>query len=327
VLTQAELISHALDNEEGNLVEHRDYLKLEEEKRKRARVVRSVVEGPLLRWISKTEEIKVQVPAPQPQVSVAAYGGYNFGFGGASSYPPTFNFPLPAIGTSTAPSIQPQDTVADQTPTAVTQTYNFSASQTQNPNPSSLTVPAPTSSNPYMSYLRLAIPPAIPPPPPPPIEITQTVEKNYVVHERAQYEGVSKPPWNDTMTAMFGNHVKWDALRVYVGKGRPLGMVSSFLLTHRQLTSLLVLARSKTQCPITGSVAKYVDPRTGVPFASVEAYNTLTKVLEHQFVWSKELCCYTRDGDWEGFKIEATPPKEKEKERREGTRRSTRLEG
>ncbi|KAJ2929648.1 hypothetical protein H1R20_g7434, partial [Candolleomyces eurysporus] len=41
--TQAELIARALDNEEGNIREHRDYLKNEEEKRKQARVVRATV--------------------------------------------------------------------------------------------------------------------------------------------------------------------------------------------------------------------------------------------------------------------------------------------
>ena len=55
--TQAELIARALDMEEGNTIEHREYLSIEEEKRKKARVVRKNVEGPLLRWISKVEHI------------------------------------------------------------------------------------------------------------------------------------------------------------------------------------------------------------------------------------------------------------------------------
>ncbi|KAF7316957.1 YL1-C domain-containing protein [Mycena chlorophos] len=42
IRTQAELIAQALDAEEGNIVEHRDYLKQEEEKRQRARVVRQL---------------------------------------------------------------------------------------------------------------------------------------------------------------------------------------------------------------------------------------------------------------------------------------------
>lgn len=52
------------------------------------------------------------------------------------------------------------------------------------------------------------------------------------------------------------------------------------------------LARPKDICPLTGKVARYRDPRTGVPFASVQAFETLTKVLEHEFVWSEDLGCY-----------------------------------
>ena len=69
--TQAELIARALDMEEGNIKEHKNYLTLEEEKRKKARLVRETVEGPLVRWISKAEKVKVSVeppptPAPAP---------------------------------------------------------------------------------------------------------------------------------------------------------------------------------------------------------------------------------------------------------------------
>ena len=55
ILSQAELIQQALDTEEGNIKEHRDYLIQEEEKRRRARVVRMAVTGPLVRWVSKVE--------------------------------------------------------------------------------------------------------------------------------------------------------------------------------------------------------------------------------------------------------------------------------
>ena len=71
--TQKELIDRGLDMEEGNIEEHRNYLTLEEEKRKKARVVKLSVEGPLLRWISRKEEVTVLVqpsppapPAPAP---------------------------------------------------------------------------------------------------------------------------------------------------------------------------------------------------------------------------------------------------------------------
>lgn len=45
-------------------------------------------------------------------------------------------------------------------------------------------------------------------------------------------------------------------------------------------------------CPITGLRAKYRDPRTGVPYANVRAFQTLTKVLAHDYTWSESLGCY-----------------------------------
>jgi hypothetical protein len=50
--------------EEGNIVEHRNYLFVEEEKRKRAHAVRTTISGPLLRWISRRETIPVPEQSP-----------------------------------------------------------------------------------------------------------------------------------------------------------------------------------------------------------------------------------------------------------------------
>jgi len=57
--TQDELIARALDMEEGNIVEHKNYLFVEEEKRKRAHTVRVTISGPLLRWVSRHETVTV----------------------------------------------------------------------------------------------------------------------------------------------------------------------------------------------------------------------------------------------------------------------------
>lgn len=75
------------------------------------------------------------------------------------------------------------------------------------------------------------------------------------------------------MSAMFGDHVRWDELKVFTGKGRPL-------------------ARPVRTCPITGQPGKYCDPRTNVPFANVGAYDILTKVLGRGYVWCSALGCY-----------------------------------
>lgn len=63
--SQAELLARALDAEEGNIAAHRDYLMLEEEKRRKAHVVRPTVTGPLVRWVSKREEVTVSASEPR----------------------------------------------------------------------------------------------------------------------------------------------------------------------------------------------------------------------------------------------------------------------
>ena len=53
--------------------------------------------------------------------------------------------------------------------------------------------------------------------------------------------------------------------------------------------------RKQPVCPITGQPARYKDPRTGVPYANVAAYRTLSRMLIHDFVWSDQLGCYVGD--------------------------------
>jgi len=77
---------------------------------------------------------------------------------------------------------------------------------------------------------------------------------------------------------MFGDHVKWDEVKVFTSKGRPL-------------------SRPIRMCPITGQPAKYRDPRTNVPFADLPAYNVLTKILGREYVWSSALGCYVGVGE------------------------------
>lgn len=55
---------------------------------------------------------------------------------------------------------------------------------------------------------------------------------------------------------------------------------------------VVLLARPVERCPVTGLPAIYCDPRTGVPYANAGAFKEITKVMEHQYVWSQELGCY-----------------------------------
>ncbi|KIK94688.1 hypothetical protein PAXRUDRAFT_827755 [Paxillus rubicundulus Ve08.2h10] len=328
--TQDELIARALDAEEGNIIEHRDYLRLEEEKRARARVVRQSIDGPMLRWISRKETVKVEVKPPTlpppPAVPAQTYAArYSFAYGpgvafgsgiggvtatgatGSQAYSVPFYPYIPLVAQSAAPNAQEPPSsaktngspVPPQPPPVVTSTSTppreaASASLLIPPVPlthagltPSHNVPSPQifalAPTPIPSAQPQPVPVPVPVPAAPPIEYrTENVCRNYVIHALSQ-SAPAKPPWRDTMSAMFGDHVRWEELKVFTGRGRPL-------------------ARPTRTCPITGLSGKYLDPRTNVPFANVGAYEVLTRVLKHEFVWCKDLGCYVGVGAGAGGK-------------------------
>lgn len=275
--TQTELIARALDMEEGNISEHRNYLTLEEEKRKQARLVRTTVQGQRLRWVSKCEEVKIKVepPPPPPPPAPPQTAPYGNTYPRASSpytYTPTAtstSYFHPSSYAYAYPSYAPSSTAPS---------YSYAAYPYQGYAQPSASIPPPASSSLPSSAARMPAPP-VPASPASPLERTEKVTKNYIIHELDQSDGTPKPTWHRTMRAMFGDHVKWEELRVYTSKGRPL-------------------ARPIQTCPITGKAAPYRDPRTGAPFADLEAYRTLSHLLEHEYVWSDSLGCYIgRQGD------------------------------
>jgi vacuolar protein sorting-associated protein 72 len=59
-------------------------------------------------------------------------------------------------------------------------------------------------------------------------------------------------------------------------------------------------------CPITGELAKYRDPHTNVPYANIQAYNTIKACLYHEMNWSSSNGLYlgnlpSADGVPEGW--------------------------
>ncbi|KAL4257906.1 VPS72/YL1 family protein [Pleurotus pulmonarius] len=251
--TQDELIARALDNEEGNIIEHRNYLQLEDEKRKRARVVRTAVSGPLLRWTSRVEEEKVLVTVQS--MTPPSTSKSRVGYSSATNPNPslTAGEPKPTQTASTFPYGQYPYTTSIPHSQATTQLgQNYTTSFPTTPYPGSTS---------WYSYQPPTL--AAPEAPKEIIEKVEKVTKCYVVHEVAQGKGAPKPGWTDTMEAMFGDHVRWQDLKVYSGRNRPLG-------------------KQKHKCPITGRTAKYLDPRSGVPFADVQGYQVLTRVLNHE---------------------------------------------
>lgn len=181
---------------------------MEEEKRKRARVIRAHVEGPLVRWVSRAENVKVTVaqpvqapiveqmrlgPPPTQGQGYYGYAGSGSGPQGYYSYPHVTNsshYPTQASTSTSQPPPQPHPQLQTS--------YYYS--------------PAPT--------------PALPP-----VTRIEKFAKNYVVYEISQAVPAQKPQWHETMGAVFGTHVKWEDMRVFVGRGRPLCM-SHFSITH-----------------------------------------------------------------------------------------------
>ncbi|KAL5535044.1 hypothetical protein ACEPAF_3137 [Sanghuangporus sanghuang] len=203
--SQAELLARALDNEEGNIVSHRNYLEEEEEKRKRARVVKRKLTGPVLSWVSRIEDETVQ---PEPATS--------------DLVPPYGSAPLPSSYFASSATLQ-----ALSQPQARLQTTKV-----------------------------------------------ERVVKNYLTHKAD--EGMPRPGWSESMKAIFGDHADWNEVRVYVGKHRPL-------------------SRPIRKCSVTGRMAIYLDPRSGVPFADVDAYRVLSRLVTHEYIWNDGLRCYTAD--------------------------------
>lgn len=112
--------------------------------------------------------------------------------------------------------------------------------------------------------------------------------------------------WYKEMRVLFGNHTNWSKLKVVPARNRPqselldrefVSSLDAFLI----LLSLLPFpARRPTLCAITGLPALYLDPRTGVPYANLSAYKTLTSLLEQQWNWSAEVGAYVGGGGVQG---------------------------
>ncbi|KAL5518470.1 hypothetical protein ACEPAH_152 [Sanghuangporus vaninii] len=203
--SQAELLARALDNEEGNIVSHRNYLEEEEEKRKRARVVKRKLTGPVLSWVSRIEDETVQ-PEPATSDLVPSYS--------SAPSPSSYFARSAALQALSQPQARLQTTKVER------------------------------------------------------------VVKNYLTHKVD--EGMPRPRWSESMKAIFGDHADWNEVRVYVGKHRPL-------------------SRPVRKCSITGRTAIYLDPRSGVPFADVDAYRVLSRLMTHEYIWNDGLRCYTAD--------------------------------
>ena len=216
--TQDELLKRAQETEERNVIEHHDYLKAEDEKRERARLVRPVIEGRLVRWMSKVEEEVIPPTPPEPPMPVtsASYGYV------PSFHPSTSYAALPyTIGPGQPPHWSPI--------TATPGSPSRGAYTGQSSYPRSPTIHYPHSpSQPHTSSTSSATRPLEPLPAI--VQRKRKVTKNYVVLENAQTEKAPRVTWKQTMEGMFGDHVKWEEVKAYSTKNRPMCELVSYLI-------------------------------------------------------------------------------------------------
>ncbi|KAL1744447.1 YL1 nuclear protein-domain-containing protein [Schizophyllum fasciatum] len=298
--TQAELIRRALDNEEGNVAEHRGYLKRAEEKRRQARVAKQKLTGPLVRWVSRGEDVVTHVEVSHSFPTANPTSPWGSRYDGSSrpypapssfSYSPTepastdLQYPdsmddimrnASAWRSQSSTHYQPHVYTQDLAPTSAAAPLTSLLPHATHPSQSSPVYSSytPSQNNTFSSNSARSSSLAQAPVPPQAAR-RERVAKNYIVHELDQDADAVKPRWAETMSAVFGDHVDWTSVKAYSSA------------TKRPMS------RIRHVCPITGRIAPYIDPRTGVPFADVQAYKTLTALLQHQFTWNEEVGAYT----------------------------------
>jgi hypothetical protein len=179
--------------EEDNISEHRNYLVVEEEKRHRAKPNRIALDGPFVRWVSRTEQAPLQIDQSR-EASLASEDVSKFGWAytgwAATATPTVMSHPFAVWPPTDHPrSLQDLHVI-----------------------PASATLP---------DLIDHDLPLASVESTPKPNSCTENVMRNYVVHELGQTDGANKPSWKETMCALFGDHICWEDLDVYIGKGQP----------------------------------------------------------------------------------------------------------
>ena len=224
--TQDELLKRAQETEEQNVIEHRDYLKAEDEKRERARLVRPAIEGRLVRWVSRVEEEVTPLTPPESPMSVASTShGYVTPFRNSTSY----SAPSYTIGPG-QPPYRSAFTTAPGSPSSGTY-----ASTSSYPQLSPFSYPH-SPSQPRISSTSSATRPLEPLPTI--VQRRRKFTKNCVVLENAQTEKAPRVTWKQTMEGMFGDHVRWEDVRVYSTKNRPMCEIFSCLLARSCVSSV-----------------------------------------------------------------------------------------
>ncbi|CAH1756566.1 6650_t:CDS:2 [Entrophospora sp. SA101] len=79
-------------------------------------------------------------------------------------------------------------------------------------------------------------------------------------------------------------------------EARNLASLKEFELRENKIKNT-VRRSNRIICPITGLPAKYKDPRSGIPYANMEAYFKIQELINHQYTWYGKGCVYLNDPD------------------------------
>jgi len=189
-------------------------------------LVRPSIEGKLVRWVSRVEEEVTPLTPPESPMSVASTShGYVTPFRHSTSY----TAPSYTIG----PGQPPYRSTFTTTPSSPSPSAYASASSYPQLSP----FPYHHSpSQPHISSTSSATRPLEPLPTI--VQRRRKITKNYVVLENAQTEKAPRVTWKQTMEGMFGDHVRWEDVRVYSTKNRPMCEFFSCLLARRCVSSV-----------------------------------------------------------------------------------------
>ncbi|KAI5480977.1 YL1 nuclear family, transcription factor [Pseudohyphozyma bogoriensis] len=291
-LTQADLIVEALETEEINRASLLAFYAAEEDRRAADRIagMRYEIIGPKLTFLSRVEGVdrkekgkEVAIEDEEKTTSAKMESGRRrlievIGESGKEGWKPTIEGEnaaeagaiargeLPAASTST--SNPPLATTNGEKVHPVPSTPVVASASPQPPPP---TVAAEDPSAPPLASTSTL---AAPPPPTrnssalatPSTE--QPYTRNYLILD--EYER-SK---SEEMGVIFGDHHEWGSVKVVPSRSR-------------------VLNRKVPMCPITGLPAKYRDPRSFTPYATIAAFHTINQVIDETFVYNETLGAYT----------------------------------
>ena len=223
-MTQDELIAAALEEEERNKEDLRDWLRKEDEKRELRRVGRKRVRGPRWTWVSRTvgrvvEEVDDDVAKMAAQRSattpIAATPAPVDTPGNAGVDTPA---ETPGETPGETPAETPGQTPAE-TPVEPTMTLKGPAAGQGKPSdPPASARPAPAASTPSVSNPWTSAAPTQPPADDPPTEnaIHNLYARNYII--LSQIPGGLK----SELELVLGDHVQWDNVKYIPHRNRPI---------------------------------------------------------------------------------------------------------